>query len=465
MTSVQSIDLTYQKVDDEDIVYEDFIAQTPEELVAAKRKKWFGFAAILTLTVIAIICGILLVANIYISNSITLYKYPLPESYTTLDQDLPGRCLDLTEPGYYFRGATDNEHDKHFVMYMGKGLSAFDNKTIDFLASSERSANMNATMEYEGIYSQDSPFAGWNLMAADYCSRDSYVGNMSYNDPESVTAGWHFGGYTLFWANFEAMLNDQGMDEATIIVVAGSETASEGFFHHIDDLVELLAVRAPNAEVKFLMDTAWRIFGLENSFADSTEEGTKYDGTGAADQGYEETVYVRKWDGWRPVYHQGCMDSLESKDQYLCGYTGTYLYPVMTTRDIHIHFNQYDLLYAYTSAIPIDYEWNWDNATEEFSNYLADEYVASVATTDEETSFSAPTCRESMSLMYEIAFFAENMEDPWYSEDWSRSMVDIYYKYATENEIYRQYDDCGGVNCNPTCLSTTEILEYFGIAL
>ena len=268
------------------------------------------------LGVVAILFVSLVVLLVLFSSSadgetIYLAKYDLPESYTSLDNDLPALCGDLTVPGYYYRAAIGEENKGNYVLFLGKGISAFDDKTIDDLDEDDYTANMEEQLELPGIFSDNSPFVDFHLFAADYCSRDAYMGNMSYGDPESGSPEYHFGGSSLIWANIDAMLDDQNMAEADLIVFAGSDSVAEGLMHLVDPIVEYLQQKAPKAKIKFLIDTGWKVQGLDNYFADSTD-GTKYSGpTESNSGGYEDTVYMRKWDGWRPTYLQACLDAYE----------------------------------------------------------------------------------------------------------------------------------------------------------
>ena len=120
------------------------------------------------------------------------------------------------------------------------------------------------------------------------------------------------------------------------------------------------------------------------------------------------------------------------------------------------------MVYAYGCAIPIDYSENWDEATTEFSDYLAESFVLSVLNTSEEVSFSAPTCRDSGTLAIQMAWDQEAMEEIWGEGIYTDLNYDIYYRYVMEDEVYRQYDDCGYVSCNPTCLDDQTLMANIG---
>lgn len=373
-----------------------------------------------------------------------LYKQALPERWTDIDQDLPALCTDLTAPGYYFKAGDPT----HFALYLGSIVATCYNEQTCWQSPELRSANPSEWVAYEGILDVDSPFTEWSLAASDYCSGDAYIGRRRWDDPSGNPEGLHWAGYSLFYAFLDGLLEDQGMDQADVILISASGQTGQGVYQLMDESTAYLQEKAPNAQIKFLFDSGWTLDGLDNYFTDNANSAIDQD------ESYEDGVHKSQVNAWNPYMHPDCVADYETETMYKCMYVGNVLYPYLENKDFHLHMNAWDCLRDYTTSIPIDLVENWDEATWNFSTYLANSYIDSAWDTDEETSFSVPDCRERETLERNDAFIDEMMESEWSSGTWDDPMHMIYWRFVMEDENYRQSDSCGEPYCNPTCVDT-----------
>jgi hypothetical protein len=185
-----------------------------------KSTKWF-----LIVSLVLVIAGGVVLLTFLTNGDVTdsdcnedtqncLWKQALPERWTDIDQDLPALCTDLTAPGYYVKPAQDEESANNFVLYLGSLNPSCYSENTCWQSPESLSANPSEWVSYEGILDVDSPFSSWNLVAADPCSGDSFIGRMRWDDPDN-DAGYHWAGYSLFYALLDGLLEDQGMVNIT----------------------------------------------------------------------------------------------------------------------------------------------------------------------------------------------------------------------------------------------------------
>jgi hypothetical protein len=373
----------------------------------------------------------------------------LPAEYTDGTADgidgIRALCNDLSEPPYYFKPANEG-HERDYVLYFPGGSGCWDEETCDDrweTRPDDMIANPDENKYGRGITNSDqkvklNPFADWNMMFADYCSSDAYVGRVDIDDPDNLAPKWHFGGNSIFWGVIQAMINDQGLCEAENVIVTASSAGAEGLFQQMDRLVDKLnECPTPPANVKFAFDNGWHVYNI--TVATAVEE--------------TETRQAMA-DSWKINYNDNCIAQYPEDNGVKCLYTGTYLWPQLENQGFYLHMHEFDFMQESGYGISFGNWMDWDDDTYDAAITIAHALVDAALETDAEvTYFSFAACREHDD--FDKTGWVEEglpayMGDPNFDQIIGETVYDFMFAEAGATP-YRVYDDCFTPYCNPTC--------------
>lgn len=169
-------------------------------------------------------------------------------------------CNDGTHAGYYIRKVHD---PKTWVIYLQGGFYCNDEKTCTERFRNDRdlmgSGHWPLHKRGQGILDSTdmlmNPLAwGSNLVYIPYCTSDLWLGD-SLNDENEV---WRFRGARVIKRVIESLIED-GMREATRVLVTGTSAGGVGVMFHIDNIANQLRKVNSTAEVRGIADSGWFI--------------------------------------------------------------------------------------------------------------------------------------------------------------------------------------------------------------
>ncbi len=161
--------------------------------------------------------------------------------------DLYARCLDGSNPIYYFQPGTGPDTDK-WVYFITGGSWCFDDagcagRSQGFLGSSNGFPSVREPDDAGGILSDDPSynpqFYQWNKVYLPYCDGSSFTGNRT----EPVVYGSqtiYYRGAAILPATTRHLLTNQGMDQASVVVLSGDSAGGLSVLHNCDKVARHL---------------------------------------------------------------------------------------------------------------------------------------------------------------------------------------------------------------------------------
>lgn len=171
------------------------------------------------------------------------------------------KCLDGTNPAYYFRPGELNSH--WHIHFEGGGWcydieACYNRSTDNFrLGSSASYANCMShdLKDYLSHDQQDNPLMyNWNHVLVKYCDGASYAGNtiQIYNNKPLYFKGMHNRDETI-----RHLLDVHGMSSATEIVISGCSAGGLGIYLGIDQMADIVHTKAPQAKLRAMSDSGF----------------------------------------------------------------------------------------------------------------------------------------------------------------------------------------------------------------
>lgn len=178
-------------------------------------------------------------------------------TYVGLPEDtMPGgRCMDGSMAGYYIRPGTDQSL---FVIYLkgGGGCTTEDDCTArngtKLGSSRDWPDSMKGGTLLDGNCEKNPDFCDATAVHIGYCTGDVHVGNNTETSDE--TWGFYFDGHANFAAIIEKLIADNGLGDATNVLLTGGSAGAIGAFLNVDWLADRLG---PSVNVRVAPVAGW----------------------------------------------------------------------------------------------------------------------------------------------------------------------------------------------------------------
>lgn len=170
------------------------------------------------------------------------------------------KCLDGSPPIYYYRKGDSTGSEKWIIYFEGGAWCTSEEdcykRSLDYLGTSK---NLPESMDLNWDYFQNDErlnplMHNWNKVYIHYCDGGSFSGNaeFTYKPTNSSTeTKLYFKGKNIINAVFEDLKTNQGLYQATDVVISGSSAGGLTTFLHLDYIAEMLN---PNSKIVGLPD-------------------------------------------------------------------------------------------------------------------------------------------------------------------------------------------------------------------
>lgn len=405
-----------------------------------KARPPFAKACLVFISTILVLTGIMVLAA-------TIFTPP-EESWVLnkfLVSDERAVCNDGSRGAYYVREDPECEVcDKWMLVLESAGSSCWNQAScadrVDYGYTS--SDGLPDTKQMDGILSIDTEenpyFSQWNVATIVYCSSDYFVGTK----PAANASELNFVGSVILESALSDIMANTGIKDAGEILIIGQGAGGFSVLLTIDSITDHFyqAGISRDANIRVLIDSAWWMDVeplLEVECAD--------DPTVCSMRQKVETA----WDYWVPTLPERC-------NAY--GLTWECFYAHLS----HIELFQYPLFV---------FEWGYESAQFISNGMYANS--ASYPSNEEEEEFAESYKQEkaaSLNWFTNITIDGQRRNGYFFPSCWAHELVlnenffstevlgtnlgGILYEWGSSIPYEGDYsypDDCGGVDCNPTC--------------
>ena len=392
-------------------------------------------------------------------------------------------CNDGTSPAIYVRAAANAADQNNWIIYLQAGGSCGDGEScldrwssnaspygIQKMSTSVPQAtwatwhpampgpggwtlqNVGVVPFYQipesiagrGIFSPQpaNPFGNWNKVFAYYCSSDQWLGQVSDRAVSTASSGdytMHFRGATIFDTIIATLRNGAltypcGMEEcampdldnAEMVLLAGSSAGANGVKHHLDKLRTDLHAVSTEMEVRGVIDATGSPFAASLPWRP----------TGLPAIGYEQ-YFQQQWtdvyqNAWAARIDSSCLSENPPEVQYRCAdpvhllrhHVTSPFFHRMDLQDSNGIDNYRDSFYSDTFGYPLNFaesRYARDIASQlhdigAFAVALAPRYQNELAAIQSDPQWLhpgifGPRCQTHVALIYQNPFFNQNAPD------------------------------------------------------
>jgi len=160
-------------------------------------------------------------------------------------------CLDGSPAGYYYRPAPDGSSgvNKWYIHHQGGGwcvgLDDCYNRANSTLGSSKTyTPTTDLNGDYFSPFPSDNPMMyTWNMVYIMYCDGASFSGNNDTVQPY-MDVNLYFRGARILTAVINDLLDNQGLNAATDVVISGCSAGGLSTFLHVDEWRQAIPITA-----------------------------------------------------------------------------------------------------------------------------------------------------------------------------------------------------------------------------
>uniref|UniRef100_UPI00358E73BF palmitoleoyl-protein carboxylesterase notum1-like n=1 Tax=Myxine glutinosa TaxID=7769 RepID=UPI00358E73BF len=371
-------------------------------------------------------------------------------------------CNDGTPAGYYLR---DSKGSKRWLIFLEGGWCCFNKESCDARYNSMRrlmsSTDWPQSRIGQGILSaspEENPH-WWNanIVFVPYCSSDVWSGTSTRPSKD----GYAFMG-GLILSEVVQDLVSKGMDEARLVMLAGTSAGGTGVLLNVDRVADLLEQLGVAANVRGLADSGWFVDSKHFMPTDCIEPYC-----------LPPDAIKRGMKYWNGVVPDSCKQKIPQGDQWKC-FFGYNLFPVLQTPVFVVQwlFDEAQLFVdnVHLTGQPVlEDKWTYIHKLgQELRTMLRDV-----------PALFSPSCLShsliSKSSWTEVRVYGTTL--PRALHCWDRSLQERPHGRNTPSAIkgcpFHLVDNCPWPHCNPTCptmrdhytgkdMSTVQFLMHLG---